>query len=251
MFKFDGQNIVPLRNDVGCIAHKSIAYYDSFMVWLDAKGKIWLRNEESGSQDVISEAISETLARIPQSQLPEATAVCVDDSYKLYLGVVDGEPLRVVYNFRTNQWAIDSIRTKQLIQVEYVYSGNAHPHWFDDTGQMWVDEEGTDDNGEAIHMEAELGNDTFAVDESKRFIGVKIYSKAAIGTKLYAQVDGGEWKEVAQITRAVDSIPLQGLPIGSMVNFKLESSMTGDTPQIDKATVWYSREEDTFNASKR
>ncbi len=251
MFKFDGQNIIPLRNDVGCISHKSIGYYDSFMVWLDAKGKIWLRNEEGGTQDVISEAITETMALVPEEQLSEATAVCVDDTYKLYLGQIDGESLRVIYNFRTNQWSVEWWKPKQLIQLEYIYDGNAHPHFFDETGQMWVDEEGTDDDGEAIHMETELGNDTFGVDEIKKYVGCKIYSENAVGTKLFAQVDGGEWKDLGQISKPVEAIALNGLGAGTMLNFKTVSSFKGDTPQIDKIVVWFNREEDTFRATPR
>lgn len=251
MFKYDGQNIIPLRNDVGCIAHRSIGYYDSFMVWLDNKGKIWLRNEEGGTQDVISEAIAETMKLVPQSQLPEATAVCVDDSYKLYLGQVDGESLRVVYNFRTNQWTEERWKPKMVIQLEHIYAGNAHPHFFDEVGQMWVDEEGTDDNGDAISFEFEPGDDNFGVDELKSWVGIKVYSKAATGTKLFAQIDGGEWYDLGQITKRAEAISIAKLPKGTLINFRPVSSIKGDTPQIEKITVWYNREEDTFRATPR
>lgn len=251
MFKFDGQNIIPLRNDVGCASHKSIAYYDSFMIWLDNKKKIWLRNEEGGTQDVISEAIAETLALVPEEQLSEATAVCVDDTYKLYLGQIDGESLRVVYNFRTNQWTVEWWKPKMQIQLEYTYDGNVHPHFFDQLGQMWVDEEGTDDNGEAIHFEVEPGDDTFGIDELKSWVGIKVYSENATGTKLFAQIDGGEWKDLGQITKRVEAISIATLPKGMMINFRAVSSIKGDTPQIDKITVWFNREEDTFRATPR
>lgn len=251
MFKFDGQNIIPLRNDVGCAAHKSIAYYDSFMIWLDNKGKIWLRNEEGGTQDVISEAIAETMALVPQSQLSQATAVCVDDTYKLYLGQIDGTTLRVVYNFRTNQWTVEWWKPKMQIQLEYRYGSDIHPHFFDELGQMWVDEQGTDDNGDAISFEFEPGDDNFGIDELKSWVGVKIYSKNATATKLYAQVDGGEWYDLGQITKRVEAISIAKLPKGTMINFKPVSSIKGDTPQIDKITVWFNREEDTFRATPR
>jgi len=250
MFKYDGQNIVALRNDVGCVAHRSIGYYDSFMVWLDGKGNIWLRNEEGGEQDVISEAIQETMALVPQSQLPEATAVCVDDTYKLYLGQIDGSSLRVVYNFRTNQWSEEWWTPKQLVQFEYKYGGNNRPHWIDETGQLWVDEEGTDDDGKAIHMELEPGNDNFGVDEVKSFYGVKIYSDNSAGSKIFVSVDSAAWVEVGQITKPVEAITLGRLPKGTMINFRISNSYKGDTPQIEKMTVWYEIEEDTFRATK-
>lgn len=251
MFKFDGQNIIPLRNDVGCVAHRSIAYYDSFMVWLDAKGNIWVRNEEGGSQDIISSAIEETMALVPDTQLPDASAVCVDDKYKLYLGQVDGRTLRVVYSFRTNQWSVEWWTPKMPVQFEHIYDGDAHPHFFDAVGQMWVDEEGTDDNGNAIAFEVEPGDDPLGADEVKKFIGAKIYTKNAVGTKLFAQVDGSDWYELGQIQRQVDTISLATLPKGTLLNFRLSSSLKGDTPRIEKATIWFNKEEDTFRVVKQ
>lgn len=254
MFKFDGQTLLPLRNDVGCVAHRSIGYYDSFMAWLDGKGNIWIRNDEGGQQDIISEGIADTMALVPQSQLPEATCSSIDGLYKLYLGQIGGLTLRVVYNFRTNQWSVEWFAPKMLIQLEYIYGGVAHPHWFDEVGQMWVDEVGDDDNGAVIPMEAELGNDDLAVDEVKAFHGVKVYSKNSAGTKIFAQIDGGEFKEVGQIRRRVDSIPLRsnGQPLekGTLINFRFTNSASGDPPQIDKMVVWFTPEEDTFRATK-
>lgn len=251
MFKFDGQNIIPLRNDVGCATQKSIGYYDSFMVWLDNKGKIWLRNEEGGTQDVISEAIAETMALVPQSQLKQATMVCVDDTYKLYLGQINGQTLRVVYNFRTNQWTEEWWTPKMEVQLEYRYNGNIHPFFFDETGQMWVDEEGTDDNGKAISFSFEPGNDNFGVDEIKSWVGIKVYGKNVAGTKILAQVDDGDWMDLGQLTKPVEAISISKLPKGTMINFRPVSSYLGDTPQIDKIVVWYNREEDTFRATTR
>lgn len=251
MFRYDSQNFKPLRNDVGCVAQKTIAFYDSFMVWLDAKGRVWIRNDESGQQDIISNAIKDIMALVPQMQLPDASAICVDDTYKLYLGQIDGKTLRVCYNFKTNQWTDEWFTPMMPIQIEYQYAGNFKPHFFDQTGQMWVDEQGTDDNGQAIHMAPELGNDTFGVDEQKNFYGVKVYSHNSASTKIYASVDDGDWQEVGQITKPVQAILLNKVPKGTMINFKFGNSFLGDTPQIDKMVVWFNREEDTFRATAK
>lgn len=254
MFRYDGNNLLPLRNDVGCIAHRSIGYYDSFMVWLDAKGNIWIRNEEAGEQDVISEGIAEIMATVPQSQLPLASCSCIDGLYKLYLGQIDGVTLRVVYNFRTNQWASETWTPVMPVQLEYTYGGIVKPHFFDAVGQMWVDEQGDDDNGVIIPFEVETGNDDLEVDEVKAFHGVKVYSKNSTGSKIYAQVDDGEWKECGEIRHRVDSIALkhnsQPIPRGTLINFRFTNSASGDPPQIDKMTIWFTREEDTFRETK-
>lgn len=249
--KYDGQNLVPLRNDVGCIAHKTIDYYDSFMIWLDAKGKVWIRNDESGEQDIISEAIQETMALVPKDQLPDASSVCVDDKYKLFLGEVNGKSLRVIYNFRTNQWSEEWWTPQMPIQLEYTYQGNIHPHFFDEKGQFWVDEEGDTDNGEVIPLEIELGDDGFGVDEIKKYIGVKIYSKNSSGTKIYVSIDKGEFKPVGQITKNVEAISLEPMPRGTLINFKFTNSTSVDPPHIEKVVVWHNPEEDTFRATPR
>ena len=132
------------------------------------------------------------------------------------------------------------------VQFEHIYDGNAHPHFFDEKGQMWVDEEGTDDDGNAIAFEVEPGDDPLGADEVKKFIGAKIYTRNAVATKLLAQVDGGDWYELGQIQRPVDTIALNTLPKGTLINFRFTSSMKGDTPRIEKVTIWFNREEDTF-----
>lgn len=252
MIKFDGNNIAPIRNDVGCAAMKSVAYYDTFMVWLDQKGNIWVRNEEAGTQDVISEAIQETMDLVPQSQLSQAVGGCVGHKYKLYLGQIDGVSLRVVYNFKTNQWSTEWWTPKMPIALEYTYNNTAKLHFFDEKGQFWVDEQGTDDNGIAIPFEAEIGDDNFGIDEIKNPVGIKVYSKNAAGTKVFVSVDGeDEEREVGQITKRIDSIAINSVPKGVTFNFKFKSTMLGDTPQIEKATVWYNPEEDTFRATQK
>lgn len=251
MIKYDGNNINVIRNDIGCVAHRSISYYDSYMVWMDNDGKIWARNEEAGSQDVISEAIQQVMDLVPKAQLPQAVAVCVGDTYKLYLGQIDGVSLRVVYKFRTNQWSIEWHAPKMPIALEYTYSSAIKPHFFDETGQLWVDEVGTDDNGKEIPFEAELGEDNFGMDEIKKYIGIKIYSKNSSGIKVFMSIDGDEFKEIAQITKQIESIAVPGtLSRGTTMSLKFVSSLLGDSPEIDKVTVWYNREEDTFRATQ-
>jgi hypothetical protein len=68
---------------------------------------------------------------------------------------------------------------------------------------------------------------------------------------LFAQVDGSDWYELGQIQRQVDTISLAVLPKGTLLNFRLSSSLKGDTPRIEKATIWFNKEEDTFRVVKQ
>lgn len=252
MMRYDGQNFQALRNDVGCISHKTICYYDSFMVWLDAKGNVWIRNDESGEQDVISEPVQPILESFTREQLKNATAICTDNIFKLYVGDRDGRRLRLVYNFRTNQWADHYYTPEFPEQLEYIYQGSVRAHFFDENGQMWVDDEGTDDDGEVIPWEPYIGDDNFMADEQKSYKGVKIYSRNAKGCKIMVSIDNGQPLPIGQIENPVQSIMIpKSIPKGTMINFLFKHAIEGATPRIDKVVVWFNTEEDTFRATPR
>ena len=253
MFRFDGTNQVLLRNDVGCVAQKSIAYYDSYMVWLDQIGRIWIRNEEEGVQDVISVAIQDIIDLVPQEQLKHAAGVVYGTKYKLHLGTVNGQQLRVVYNFQTNTWTPEFFDVKMPVQFLYLHDGNVRPHFFDETGQLWLDESGDMDDDKIIPLEVELGDDTFGIDERKDYVGVAIYSKNSAATRIQVSIDGGEFIDVGQITQPVERIRFAGLRsnTGTMINIKIVNSSSKDPVEIHKMVVYYNRAEDTFNATKR
>lgn len=253
MFRFDGTNQVLLRNDVGCVAQKSIAYYDSYMVWLDQIGRIWIRNEEEGVQDVISVAIQDIIDMVPQEQLKHASGVVYGTKYKLHLGTVNGQELRVVYNFQTNTWSPEFFDVKMPVQFLYLHDGNVRPHFFDETGQLWLDESGDTDDGKNIPLEIELGDDTFGIDERKDFVGVAIYSKNSAATRIQVSLDGGQFVDIGQITQPVERLRFAGLRsnTGTMINIKIVNSSSKDPVEIHKMVVYYNRAEDTFNATKR
>lgn len=253
MFRFDGTNQVLLRNDVGCVAQKSIAYYDSYMVWLDQIGRIWIRNEEEGVQDVISVAIQDIIDLVPQEQLKNASGVVYGTKYKLHLGTINGQELRVVYNFQTNTWAPEFFDVKMPVQFLYLHDGNVRPHFFDETGQLWLDESGDMDDDKIIPLEVELGDDTFGIDERKDYVGVAIYSKNSAATRIQVSIDGSEFTDVGQIAQQVERIRFAGLRsnTGTMINIKIVNSSSNDPVEIHKMVVYYNRAEDTFNATKR
>lgn len=248
--RWDGQQILQLRNDVGCIAYKSISYYDSYMVWLDAKGRVWARNEDAGTMDKISDAICDVLALVPQSQLEEATSVCIDGFYKLYLGQINGKSLRVVYNFLTNQWTIEWFVPQFLQQFEYTYEAEIHPHFWDEHGQLWVDEQGNDDNGVTIPFEMEIGNDIFGFDLQKEYYGITVYSSAATATKVQIQIDNGQWKDIGQLTSDVTALQFPGKTKGTTINVKFVDSSSKKPVEIDRATLWWNLAEDSFHGRK-
>lgn len=252
MIRFDGQNIVVLKNDVGCIAMKTLVYYDSFMAWIDGKGQVWARNEEAGTMDIISIPIAKTMKLFTQDQLRAASGVCVGSKMKFYLGQIDGRSLRVTYDFQTNQWSKEWFTPTMPIQLEYIYNGVVKPHFFDEHGKMWVDEQGDDDNGEQIIMDSDHGLDDFGIDEVKSFKGIKIWSKNSAATKISVSIDGGERREVGQIEKFIQTISWEKyrLPKGTVIRMFIHNSSSSDPVQIDKALIYYTSEEDTIRATK-
>lgn len=252
MIRFDGQNRVALKKDVGCIAMKTLVYYDSFMAWLDAKGQIWVRNEEAGTMDTISIAVTKTLKLFTLAQLRLASAVCVGSKMKLFLGQYNGLTLRLTYDFQTNQFSKEWFIPQMPVQLEYINAGVVKPHFFDEHGKMWVDELGDDDNGSQIIMDAETGTDDLGVSEEKYFKGIKVWSKNSAGTKISIVIDGGDPYEVGQVEHPIQVISWHKyrLPKGTAISVFFHNSSTGDPVQIDKALIYYTSEEDTIRATQ-
>lgn len=255
MFKTDGSNLTTLYNDVGCASQRSVAYYQSFMIWLDARGQIWIRNEEAGTQDVISQPIEKTLALVSQDSLLTASAVCVGKKYKLTIGQVTvGErthTLRVVYDLQNSQWSTEWFTEQMPVQLEYKYSGTIRPHFFDEHGAMYVDELGDDDSGQTIQTDVTLGDDNLQVDEDKSWVGLKIYGRNCVGTKVLVSIDYGDWNEIGELRKNIDKIAVpKVVPKGTMINLRFTNSSSGDAPEIHKALVYFNIEEDTFRVAK-
>lgn len=267
MFKYDGQNLTPLYNDVGCISNDTVCYYQDFMAWLDAKGQVWTRNENTGAQDVISTAIQKTIALIPQSALPGATAVCVGKILKITLGqlTIGGstQSLRILYDFEANTWTSELFAPQMPVQLEYKYLGNIQPHFFDEHGNFWVDELGNDDAGVPIPMSVSVGDDTMQivgprsispieVDEIKSFYGIKVYGVNAVGTQIFGSFDRGDPIPLGVMAKSIESIAFpKDLPRATVINLSFKNSSSGDPVEIHKVITYFQIEEDTFRPGDR
>jgi hypothetical protein len=149
------------------------------------------------------------------------------------------------------------------VQLEYKYLGSIKPHFFDEHGNFWVDELGTDDAGEVIPLDVQIGDDTLQqmsmrsmsqleVDEVKSFHGIKVYGKNAISTKIFVSIDGSpDWIDVGEMTSDICSIKLpNNVPKGTMINTRFVNSSAVDATEIHKAVIYFNIEEDTFRESK-
>jgi hypothetical protein len=256
--KYDGGQLVTFNNTVGCISDRSLCNIDDdWMIWLDANGHVWARNEASGQQQKISRGMYRNLLKLfTQDSLEASSAVTYNNFYKLYLGTVNGENIRIVYGFDDNTWTIESVNRKPIIQMTDDYTGHLKPYFLCDDGKLYIDETGNLDGGKSIPFVVEYGRSGMGSWNPKRFDGILIFSQYAIGAKVMASVDGGDFRTVGQIDRneCYVQFPQNGdnkLPVGYSVNIKISDKSRGDPQIIEGIVVFPSVEESNLSARQK
>lgn len=256
--RWDGQNLVVFNNSVGCISHRSIRNIDDdWLIWVDAKGNVRARNETAGQQENISRPVrNRYLRKLTLDQLKAVSGGLSDNTYKLYLGQIGGENIRLCYDFDANTWSPERLGKQALISSTADFSGTLKPYFFAENGKMYMDETGNLDDDQTIPMEAGTGRDMFGTEQLKRFTGMLIYSRGANGMKVEAAVDGGQMKTIARIKGAVCYVPFpqngeSKLDNGTSFDWQIVGAIEGDPPYVEGATVYYSVEEDTPSERRR
>lgn len=250
--KWDNANLVTFSNTVGCISQNSIQNIeDDWLIWVDAQGRIRARHDASGQQEDISRAIRRNIMKdLTLTQLQASSAIAFDNRYKLYVGTIDSQPTRVVYDFSTNTWEIEKLPKAPLLQIIDESSGQLKPYFASSDGVLYIDETGDDDNGSTIPFEMELGRDLFGSEQLKKYDGFFMYSENAVGLKVYMSVDGGQYKVIGQISGDIQYIKLDEarrlqdrLDRGTYVSVKVAGSVGGKPHKIYGVVTYYSVEE--------
>jgi hypothetical protein len=254
--KYDGANTVTFNNAVGCVSHGSLKNIDDdWTVWLDAKARVWARNESNGQQEYISRGIYQSIMKyVPAANLAAATAVVNNNIYYLYLGQVDvgkgNEYLRVVYSFDDNVWAVDRLPRQALFSDNDDYTGSNLPYFWCDDGYLYIDDTGNLDYQTEIPLEIDFGRDNFGGVQLKKFDSMFIYSKDAAGTTVKVSVSGKQPMTVGEITEdeCYIKFPERGedaMPRGSSINAFLYGTGPGLPPSIQGIEWYFASEEDS------
>lgn len=237
--KFDGSSTMAFSKSIGCASMRSIkSIDDSWLVWMTSRGRIVARNESASSQEVISRGIhNRFLSKLTLAQLMSSSAGITDNEYTLYVGSVDGEYSRIVYDFNSNTMAIDAINHPTLMYTNDSSSGVIKPYFVSSNGYVYQDDTGDDDDGLTIRTDINLGETNLGSELDKHFTGVYIYSKDAIGLKVVVSIDGGNEITVGEIRRSYGTIifPVdmdRNKLIGSVINLKLQGALGGSPPRI-------------------
>lgn len=249
--RYDGNNLITFNRSVGCISHRSIGNIDDdWLIWVDAKGNIRARSENQGAQENISRAIRNPwMRKLTQAQLKAVSIGIVDQVAKFNLGQIDGEYMRVAYDFESNTWSPERLAYPSLVQDMDDYTGELKPYFFSSNGRLYMDETGDKDDDKNIAFEAGTGKDILGTPQKKRFYGILIFSRNCNGLRVQAAVDGGKMKTLGRIEGETCFMKFNEngdnvLPLGVAFDWQIMGTGPGEAPAVDGAVVYWIPEED-------
>lgn len=249
--RYDGNNLITFNRSVGCISHRSIANIDDdWLIWVDAKGNVRARSENQGAQENISRAIRNPwMRKLTQEQLKAVSIGIVDQVAKIYLGQIDGEYMRVVYDFESNTWSPERLGYPALIQDMDDYTGELKPYFFSSNGRLYMDETGDKDDDKDIDFEAGTGKNILGTPQKKRFYGILLFTRNCNGLRVQAAVDGGKMKTLGRIEGETCFMKFNEngdnvLPLGVAFDWQIMGTGPGEAPAVDGAVVYWIPEED-------
>ena len=256
--RYDGQNLIVFNKAVGCISQRSVANIDDdWLIWVDQKGNVRARSENQGAQENISRAIrNDYMRKLTLEQLKATSAGIVDQTYKLYLGDIDGKHIRVCYDFDANTWSPEELGYPALIHANDDYTGILRPYFFSSNGRLYQDEIGNLDDDKKIVFNAGTGRDMFQTESRKKFYGIRLFTRNCNGLRIMGAVDGGQMKTLGRIDGEVSTIIFAEngdnvLPRGVSFDWQISGKLDGDAPKVDGAIVYWIPEEDVPSAERR
>lgn len=256
--RYDGQNLIVFNKAVGCISQRSVANIDDdWLIWVDQKGNVRARSENQGAQENISRAIrNDFMRQLTLDQLKATSAGIVDQTYKLYLGTIDGKYIRVCYDFDANTWSPEELGYPALIHANDDHTGILRPYFFSSNGYLYQDEIGNLDDDKRIVFNAGTGRDMFQTEAIKKFYGIRLFTRDCNGLRVQASVDGGQMKTVGRIDGGVSTIIFAEngdnvLDRGVSFDWQVSGKLEGDPPKVDGAIVYWIPEEDVPSGGSR
>lgn len=259
LWQYDNANFVPIFKDIGCISNDTICNNGTFLIWLDATGKVRARDGNSGQDQIISRGIrNQYLENLSSTNLSQASAVMYDGNYKLSVGTVtiDSVPkiTRFVYNFDMNIWWREAHTRRQVFSFVSSYSGVSRCYFFDELGNMYLDEDTNLDDTATIPWYIQYGRRNLGTSQTKTLNGLYVFggnpshvSSASVMVKLPG-IDS-RWETVGQLTEPISEIiipdtkPLDGRDF----DFKISGNSKGAPSKIEGIEVWYHVQQANFS----
>lgn len=151
--------------------------------------------------------------------------------------------LRICYDFDSNIWWPEFHRREPRFQFIHTMSGYQKPYFLDETGRLFRDETGNLDHTDTIPFEIELGRNNQGTPLKKDYTGCVVQSEKAKGALLMVSLDGGAFRDIAQITTDIQEIRFPADISGSDINYKITHNNQGDGPIVDGVITYFSLEE--------
>lgn len=253
-FKWDNANLNPVFEDIGCINQQSIQNIGDWLIWVDASGKIHARNDSTGQHQIISRAIrNKWLENVPQSSFITAGSGRSDNVYKINVGsiTVNGIPQiwRFCYDFDSNNWSREIV-TK--LMYNHLYSdmgGNMRLYFTDDSGQMWLDEEGNLHDTVTIPFYVKIGRDNGGTDFTKDIQGFYVYGENTTGASVKLVLEDSDPSDIGQLTGRISEITVKRAlkSSGKDYNVIITQDSEGDAISIEGLTPFYGITQDKFD----
>lgn len=253
MHQYDNANFLPVFQDIGCAAHDTIRNINTWVIWLDATGKVRARDSVSGQDEIISRPVrNKYISLVPGANFLTATASMYDNIYKINFGQIGTKYMRLAYDFDANLWWREThtrMMTKHIISR---ISGRDRLYFLDNNGNMYLDDEGNLDDTDTIPFNVTLGRRNFGTEQIKNLHGLYVYGDKITGATLFIMPTdvnrSPTWVAVGTLIEPITRIPLGDRnPYRARdFNFKISLNSKGDAPKIEGLSLYYGLEEDNF-----
>lgn len=149
--------------------------------------------------------------------------------------------LRLLYDFDSNTWAPEYHKREHRFQTVHTMNGYTKPYFLDETGRLWRDETTSKDGADTIPFEVQIGRNNQGNSFLKEYVGCIVETEKARGAQIMVSVDGGQFKDMGQVTQDVQEVVFREKMVGRDVDYKLVHNDSGDAPSFDGITTYYSQ----------
>lgn len=252
-YKWDNANLVTVYEDIGCPNHETIANLRGWVIWLTADGQVYARNDSTGQDEVISEAMrNDYLSAITTTNITGAAAGVINWQYKLCVGTATVRGVsqihRFVYDFKANIWTRETHTRNMKRYITSDYDGTMKLYFLDDVaGKLYQDEVGNLDDTDTIPFYVRLGRDNHGSEQAKAYQGWYIYGTSVTSASVKASIEGADIIDLGALTGYVSRVvPPKHLPEGRDINLEITQHSKGDGIEIEGISTYFKPQEDNF-----
>lgn len=237
-------SLVSVSNDIGCVNFKTIKEVGDQLIWL---GQNDVYAHQGGKPAAIGQPIRAYLDAINVAQIDKCCAIT--DGLRYYLCLVTGvatEPnVRLVFDPRYGVWDVCHIAGTE--NYRYAAELNNVPYAGDASGQTWVFNSGTTNNGSAIPWSLTTRPfDEGAAEAEKQYKELHLQGYFPSGTTLQVEFSttdrGNDWTVINYdpvSTQAVTQnknciIPLDTLPLTNWARFRISGTGPVELQQMQR-----------------